>query len=859
MNYLTAQKFKLSLAGFACVILFGSVLLSPRAVSSDIAEHARIAAVPNQNAIMFKRGAVDTEARVDLDTSEEDAQGMSTMSSEAAKQTRIVQFAAPIKRSWVDALRATGAEIIGYVPNNAYIIRGAHDALARVATLDAGSGWDDARPVRWMGRLLAVQKLAPEFTDDMLGAAELNLDVEIELIDSPDSQAAIETINRLAAGVNREPRRFLNFVVLSVTVRADRLLNIAGLDQVLFAGPVSEMKLEDERAAQIIAGNLNPDGTQPSGPGYRSWLASQGLDAQSDFVIDFTDSGLDRGSIEDFLLHPDFLDSALHSRVVYSINYASDGMKDDRRGHGTIVASVAAGRGASTSEDLPGYMYGLGVDPAARLGASRIFDRLGKVSGVLRFTNVASAAYSRGARISNNSWGNSSNNYDSTAQEYDSLVRDAQPLVSGNQEMTFIFSAGNGGAGGHVSAPGTAKNVISVAASENYRPEGVDSCNLDGGGNIGPDGADNVRDILRYSSGGRTADGRAKPDIAAPGTHIYGAASQASGFFGDGLCAGPGLFQPPNQSLYTWSSGTSLAAPHITGAASLVRRFFVARNLLGDSRPPSPAMTKAYLINSASYMEGENSGGSLPGERQGWGLANLSRAFDGAQRSIVDQTKLFTESGQTFETQGSIADRSKPLRVTLAWTDAPGSLIGPAIVNDLDLEITVGGVTVYRGNTFAGAYSISGGDPDRVNSVESIYLPPDAIPAGVQGNFTVTVRAANIAGDGVPGNETTLDQDFALVIYNVAPPLPPPPPKKAPGITNVTYAKKDLTITGHDFTAAGQVEINGRVIGKPFQFNPTTNALFIHLKPGKLNLMAGNNQIVLIEDGERSQSYAFLW
>jgi hypothetical protein len=861
MNRLTVQKIKLSLVGLAGVMLICPALLSPCEVSSDSSKQAQIGAVPNQGMILFKRGALDTEASTGLDTSKEDQQAMSAMSASGAKQTRVVQFAGPIKRRWIDALRATGAEIVGYVPNNAYIIRGAQHELARVAALDAGRDWDEARPIRWMGRLLALQKLDPEFTVEMLTANGTSLDVEIELIDSADSEAAIETINRLASSVNREPRRFLNFVVLSVTVRAERLLEIAGLDLVLFAGPASEMKLQDERGAQIVAGNLNADGTQPSGPGYMSWLASKGLDAQADFVIDFADSGLDRGSTDEFLLHPDFLDSALQSRVAYSINYAGDGLRDDRRGHGTIVASVAGGRGASDREDTPGYMYGLGVDPASLLGASRIFDQSGKLSGQLRFTDVASAAYAAGARISNNSWGNSSNAYDTTAQEFDSLVRDARPSAPGNQEMTFIFSAGNFGAGGHVSSPGTAKNVIAVAASENYRPEGVDACNLDGGGNIGPDGADNVRDILRYSSGGPTSDGRAKPDITAPGTHVYGAASRALGFFGDGLCAGAGLFQPPNQSFYTWSSGTSLATPHISGAASLARRFFVARNLLGDSRPPSPAMTKAHLLNSASYLTGENAGGTLPSERQGWGLANLSRAFDNAKRELVDQTKLFTESGQTFEIQGSIAARSLPLRVTLAWTDAPGTLIGPAIVNDLDLEITVGGVTVYQGNGFEGEYSIAGGEPDRLNNVESIYLPPDAIPAGVQGNFTVTVRAANIAGDGVPGNETSLDQDFALVVYNIAPPVqpPPPPPKKVPAITDVTYVKKTITITGRDFTAAAQVEINGRVIEKPFEFNSATNSLSIRLKPGKLNFIEGNNQIVLIENGERSQPHVLLW
>ena len=269
-------------------------------------------------------------------------------------------------------------------------------------------------------------------------------------------------------------------------------------------------------------------------------------------------------------------------------------------------------------------------------------------------------------------------------------------------------------------------------------------------------------------------------------------------------------------------------------------------------------MTKAYLINTASYMTGENAGGNLPGGRQGWGLVDLSRSFDSATRLLVDQTKLFTESGQTFEVQGSLADRTRPLRVTLAWTDAPGSLVGPATVNDLDLEITVGGVTVYRGNNFAGAYSAEGGQSDRLNNVESIYIPPGAIPQGAQGNFTITVRAANIAGDGVPGNATSLDQDFALVIYNIAPavqPPPPPPPKKIPVISGATYVKKTISIAGRDFSAAAQVEINGRLIERAFDFDSAANSLSIKLKRGKLNLGDGDNQIVLIENNERSQPF----
>src|SRR5262249_59412911 len=69
-----------------------------------------------------------------------------------------------------------------------------------------------------------------------------------------------------------------------------------------------------------------------------------------------------------------------------------------------------------------------------------------------------------------------------------------------------------------------------------------------------------------------------------------------------------------------------------------------------------------------------------------------------------------------------------------------------------------------------GANWTPGGSADPRNNVESVFLP-----AGTSGNFTVTVRATNIAGDGVPGNADTTDQDFALVIYNgtSAPPTQP--------------------------------------------------------------------------------------
>ena len=164
------------------------------------------------------------------------------------------------------------------------------------------------------------------------------------------------------------------------------------------------------------------------------------------------------------------------------------------------------------------------------------------------------AAYNSGARFSSNSWGFiSGNGYNADSQAHDAAVRDATGSA-GNQELTIVFSAGNDGTGANtVHPPGTAKNVITVGASENYRQTGTDGCG------IGNTGANNAMDIICFSSRGPTADGRKKPDIVAPG-HAHRrarrAVARATTAAGSATSTGRSA-----QTLYGWSSGTSHSPP----------------------------------------------------------------------------------------------------------------------------------------------------------------------------------------------------------------------------------------------------------------------------------------------------------
>jgi subtilisin family serine protease len=489
-----------------------------------------------------------------------------------------------------------------------------------------------------------------------------------------------------------------------------------------------EWKLEDEGATQTLAASF------ASGlpvPGYEAFLSQHGIDG-SGVTMAIVDDGVEAN-------HPD-----LTGRVTkISAGPATEGTP---QGHGTHVAGIVGGSGATVGplgriKDSRGLLYGIGVAPAVHMidmPAIQLQNTLARPPG--NFPPASFELYSQplvraGAIGWNASWtdgGGAGAGYVARAANLDALTRDADTGTPGAQDFTFVFSAGNSGSGAStITSPKEAKNIITVGATRGHRAGIVD-------------------DMASFSSRGPAKDGRVEPTVSAPGERIVSARAYTGALCGES----------PVQDgfgLYSYCSGTSMASPQVAGSVALIHDWWKDHNAGTD---PSPAMDKALLINSATDLKARD----IPNRHEGWGRVNLKALFDPAtSRVYVDQSVVLSDLGASHDLNITTADPSKPLRVTVVWSDAPGEPGGDtALVNDLDLSLTAADGTTYLGNSFVQGRSVAGGEADRLNNMENVYLDAPS------GSYTVSIDAFNLPGDGVPGVGDGTDQDFALVISNGA-------------------------------------------------------------------------------------------
>ncbi len=631
---------------------------------------------------------------------------------------RLVQFLGPIKDEWLTEVESTGAAVLQYYPNNAYLVWADPEQTLQLASL---------KVVRWSGLFHTAYKL----NAGLVERSGTISNIDVMFYNNGDISATLEALTRLGAKIiqaypSQVDKKFYDAIL---QVDASQLDTIAALDTVLWLGYSSPIPgLDDEMSSQILAGNYSPSEIPTTG--YNSWLSANGING-SEVTWAIIDTGVDYD-------HPD-----LGSHIVGGYNFpgacsypgqpGSDCPPIYGGGHGTHVAGIVAANAAGGFTDPGGFLYGLGVAPSTGIFAMNSLSSTTwpPVGGWQEHSQQAILGNAVGG---NNSWttGEGTNHgYQASERTHDLMVRDgnfdtttiAEPFIE-------VFSAGNSGPGSNtLTPPKEAKNLIVVASSQNYR--------------IG-----DINAISSFSSRGPSVDGRYVPTITTPGEGI---ASTRNDVGGD--CSTP---IAGTNNLYAYCSGTSMASPHASGAVVLMTQWWRTFN---SGANPSPAMAKALLVNGAVDMGTAD----IPNFAEGWGRVNLSNVIQHSVGMVYrDQQTTFYNTGETWTLSLGVPDPTRPIKVTLAWTDAAGAVgANPALVNNLDLVVLNGGNT-YRGNQFNAGWSIPGGTADSLNNLENVYLQ---YPGS---SVTVTVQAANIAGDGIPYNGDLTDQDFALVCYNCA-------------------------------------------------------------------------------------------
>ncbi|HET7842923.1 MAG TPA: S8 family serine peptidase, partial [Xanthomonadales bacterium] len=653
----------------------------------------------------------------------------------------VVQFEQG-RRLSPELLRKLGAEVVEYVPNNAYLVRLVGDDAALRARGE----------VRYVGAWQPSWKIAPDLSRAGADATALTVDVFGFRGEQQDAFAALVRASVRSAEVGGGGE-VAGLPHVWIRVPAGKLPDViaetAILDEVSWLARFELPHLHNRDSLGPIQSN-QASSNPPTADQTSIW--TKGLTG-SNQIVALADSGLDRN--QEFFINlnkgagvvtavtnasnttPPALGAVFPNNKIYGY-FVEDGASpyDDNNDcgggptsfHGTHTSGTVVGDAGTTATPTSGgWTAGDGMAPNAQLLFQDIGnDTSGCLSGV-GGTPMWTQAVNAGAFISSNSYGSG---FSGAYTSSDAEVDESTWLLEG---LMIAFSAGNDGAAG-VGHPGHSKNALTVGA-------------LGHGNSIVNAG---------FSSQGPASDGRRKPDIQAPGSSIVSAAGNDEDALANGGATTRTL------------SGTSMSTPTVAGGAALMRQYFYdgyypsGVKTAADVRNPTGSELKATLLNGTSFAPL-----GTPNNIMGWGRIWLDNNlyFAGGATDVRDLRNFAIENANGLATNDVHTytvqvPAGQEFRATLVWADPPALLAaGASLVNNLDLEVQEG-ANVYKGNVLTGtslaATSTTGGTADAINNVEQVRFP---LPTA--GTYTIRVKGTNVPGNGL---RYTTRQGYALAV-----------------------------------------------------------------------------------------------